>query len=141
MIIYDIVEKGKNRGITAINRTFIPLSIVLLGISSYGIQKIVSLEHSRQPVRIETIPIEAKMASIAPEIQQKPKSTVELIPTGKYVAARGGKNYYDPWCPQVKRISDKNKLWFPSQEIAEMAGFKAVPGCKVKKTPRKAHSP
>ncbi len=50
--------------------------------------------------------------------------------SGMVVASRGGTKYYRPWCSGASRITDTNKVWFPTEKEAQAQGYSAAAGCK-----------
>ncbi len=48
---------------------------------------------------------------------------------GAVVASKSGMKYYLPSCAGVGRISDENKVWFPSAEAAEAVGYTRAANC------------
>jgi len=49
---------------------------------------------------------------------------------GKIVASKNGTKYYLPSCAGVDKISDANKIWFVSPELAAAAGYTPAANCK-----------
>ncbi|HVX90473.1 MAG TPA: hypothetical protein VHC20_02430 [Candidatus Paceibacterota bacterium] len=56
--------------------------------------------------------------------------TTTLPAGGEVVASKTGSKYYLPWCGTVKLIKDENKVWFPTREAAEAAGYQPASNCK-----------
>lgn len=48
---------------------------------------------------------------------------------GVVVASKSGMKYYLPSCAGVDRISDENKVWFPSKAAAEAVGYTPASDC------------
>lgn len=143
MIIYYILEKGKNWFISKLSHYFIPILVLFVSVAIYTTYKLILYEHQKIPISIDTSRVAEYAAAIQPlavekkeELNQNSQVSQNAIQLKKYVASHGGKNYYDIRCPQAKRISEKNKVYFPSKEIAEMAGYKAA-NCQTKKTSKK----
>jgi hypothetical protein len=60
-----------------------------------------------------------------------PDNTINTFPQNKnYVASKNGKLYYTTSCSGVKRLSEKNMIWFSTSTEAENAGYKKSPSCK-----------
>jgi hypothetical protein len=123
VIIYDIHEKGKNWLYEMTARLFVPILILLVGSGIYGAALLAKIEGGRETVTIEY------PAQTEPKSQSPPDAKAPTQP-GMYVTARGGVSYYLPWCSAVKRISEKNKVWFKTKEEAEQAGYKPATNCK-----------
>lgn len=49
---------------------------------------------------------------------------------GKIVASKSGTKYYLPSCASASRISEANKIWFTSAELAVAAGYTPAANCK-----------
>lgn len=54
---------------------------------------------------------------------------VDLTAEEQVVAARGGSVYYLPWCAGAQRIQNQNRVWFPTKEAAEEAGYSSAKNC------------
>lgn len=93
----------------------IAIIVLLVGIGSFGLGRLSSLELVRPPVSI----IEAKMT---------PPRGMSI--GGLIVAARSGKAYYYPWCAGFSKISEQNMIWFRSEIAAQNAGYVAAKNCK-----------
>lgn len=48
---------------------------------------------------------------------------------GLVAASSKGTRYYYPWCGGITRLSEKNKIWFQTEQEAEAAGYKIASGC------------
>ncbi|MDE1919485.1 MAG: hypothetical protein KGH56_02175 [Patescibacteria group bacterium] len=48
---------------------------------------------------------------------------------GQVVASKSGTKYYLPECAGAARISEANKVWFPSASAAEKAGYAPAANC------------
>ena len=49
---------------------------------------------------------------------------------GQVVASKSGTKYYLPGCAGADRISDSNKVWFASPNLAAAAGYAPAANCK-----------
>ena len=49
---------------------------------------------------------------------------------GQVVASKNGTKYYLPSCSGVSRISEANKVWFPSAAAARAQGYEPAANCK-----------
>ena len=49
---------------------------------------------------------------------------------GQVVASKSGTKYYVPGCAGASRISDANKVWFATPELAAAAGYAPAANCK-----------
>jgi hypothetical protein len=48
---------------------------------------------------------------------------------GAVVASKSGMKYYLPQCAGTGRITDANKVWFPSAEAAQAVGYTPASNC------------
>jgi len=64
-------------------------------------------------------------AAQAKESPQSPDAS-----TGTYVASKKGTKYHLPSCPGAKQMSDKNKVYFDSEEVAKAAGYSRAKNCE-----------
>lgn len=92
-----------------------PLVIVLVGVCAFGLGRLSALEESRPAVALYR----------APE-----SGVLPLALGGEFVASRTGSVYYYPWCGGARSIAEKSKVWFPSEEAARRAGYRAAKNCK-----------
>jgi hypothetical protein len=49
---------------------------------------------------------------------------------GNIVASKNGTKYYLPSCAGADKISEANKIWFVSAELAAAAGYTPAANCK-----------
>ena len=68
------------------------------------------------------------------ETEQGSQVSIEPSPfvastTGQVVASKNGTKYYLPWCAGADRISDANKVWFPSPNAAKSNGYSPASNC------------
>lgn len=66
------------------------------------------------------------VGSAAPESTPAPATSV----VGQVVASKSGTKYYLPSCAGAERISETNKVWFASPELAAAAGYAPAANCK-----------
>lgn len=105
---------------------FIVILIFLVGLSSFGLGKISSLEKRKVPISILNAQ-ESIYVSVSESIQiDKKENTTEK---GIVVASKSGTKYYYPWCSGVVRIKEENKVWFNSIEEARSRGLTPASGC------------
>ncbi len=101
------------------NRREVVLAIILIlvAFSAFGLGRLSALETLRQPVQIS-------------QAQQADGQSVALTIGGRVVASRYGRKYHGPWCGGANRISEKNKIWFKSEEEARKVGYTPAGNCK-----------
>lgn len=116
------VEKGQ-----FIKKFFLSLIIIMVASLSFGIGRLTSRSGGGEPVKIEYDPSlsSGKAEAIKPVIS--PNSS----PNSSYVTAssKGTKYYYEN-CSGISRISEANKITFPSAMAAEASGYSLASGCK-----------
>jgi hypothetical protein len=120
MSIKDFTEKIKSfwvnnkdkiysqeNGLKIKDDLFVVFLIFLVGMASFGLGKISSLEKRKVPISILNTQ-ESMYASVSESIQTNKKvGTKEM---GTVVASKSGTKYYYPWCSGVARIKEENKV-------------------------------
>lgn len=109
------------------------LIVILVGLASFGLGRL-SKNNSNAGIKIE-YPSQLNQASNAISGIQSP----ELTPTinqiiqnsgGKsYFASRIGSKYYSIGCSAGKNIKQENRIYFPSTDEAERAGYERSSSC------------
>ena len=94
----------------------IPVIVVLVGFSAFGLGRL-SMSESAAPV------VSVSQVSSAAAIQP-----IQI--GGHVVASRSGSAYHYPWCGGASSIKESNKVWFKSEEVARKAGYKPAKNCK-----------
>lgn len=125
-VVYKINTLIKNKDFLVV------LLILLVGFGSFGLGKLSAIEERKTNVRIENSPQTSKMGQIGAVYGSKSTqgSQGALEEGRRYVASKNGTKYHHPWCPAALKISEKNKIWFSSQEEAEKAGYTPASNCK-----------
>lgn len=134
---------------------FVPIVVILVGLSAFGLGRLSALEHVPPVIHMsEESPgeIPPKNAAKAPG-ELSPENTAkvsgELLPdtaqtpgtqaasaalaspeAGSVVASKSGTKYHLPWCPGAKSIKEENKIWFSTAAEAENAGYTKAANCK-----------
>ena len=114
----SIRENGmqiKDSSATYIQAISIPLILIFVGLSAFGLGRHSAQEPQRPAVTTQT----------AGFIEQQP-----LTIGGKYVASKRGSKYHFPWCPGAQAMSEQNKIWFDSVDEARGAGYTPAGNCK-----------
>ena len=129
MSIANWKEKIKYRSLLpeTKERLFVVIMIILVGSGSYGLGRLSALEKKKTPLRIETNG--ALLANVASSTGVSPSPQAQTK-TGKVLASKNGKKYYYPSCSGAQRISEANKIWFPTEADAEKLGYTIASGCK-----------
>ena len=63
----------------------------------------------------------------AQRVESQQKATSEL---GRVVASKNSNKYHFSWCAGAGKISDKNKISFPTEAAALAAGYILASNCK-----------
>ncbi len=133
MIINDFVNKIKKNMVIDSFTIMCLLVIIGVGIASFGLGRISALHDSQifdSEVKIVDMKDqESSVAKIGSETfvdSNNPDTTKEK----RYVASKSGKLYYSLGCSGVKRIAEKNMIWFNTKEEAEKSGFEFSSSCK-----------
>lgn len=139
MSIKDFTEKIKSfwvnnkdkiysqeNGLKIKDDLFVVFLIFLVGMASFGLGKISSLEKRKVPISILNTQ-ESMYASVSESIQTDKK--VDATEKGTVVASKSGTKYYYPWCSGVARIKEENKVWFNSIDEAKARGLTPASGC------------
>lgn len=57
-------------------------------------------------------------------------TSTDAIPAGgEVVASKMTRSYYLPWCSQASKITNDDKVWFATEQMAKSAGYAAGKGC------------
>ncbi len=51
-------------------------------------------------------------------------------PTIRYVGSKNGSKYHAPWCPGASQIKEANRIYFNSEEEAQVRGYTPAANCK-----------
>jgi hypothetical protein len=113
------------------DRYFVPLLIILVGVSSFGLGRLSRLEDSRTPIKIHYDNMATTTTTITNHKASASTAVGEAMnPGGKYVASKLGTKYHFPWCAGARSISESNKVWFDTVDDAEKAGYSPASNCK-----------
>ncbi|TSC60055.1 MAG: Extracellular nuclease [Parcubacteria group bacterium Gr01-1014_107] len=112
--------------------------IFLVGSASFGLGRLSVLESKKEPVRIENLPLQAKIsggANVKKELPladgQVEEGQAQTLPAGgMLVGSKNSDKYHFPWCSGAKRIKEENKVYFASAEEARASGYTPASNCK-----------
>lgn len=106
------------------------LIIVLVGVASFNLG-ILSQKGGHEPIEIRNSggivlsdQTQASSSSVPPT---ESNSTSTLV---RIVASKNGKAYFFTSCSGASRISEKNKIYFDSEDEAVKAGYYLAANCK-----------
>lgn len=130
MSIPEYQEIGKADGNMlqkVLPKLFIPVVLILVGASSYGLGRLSTIYEKREPIEIRN---ENVASVVATENIIETATSSNKVETGTYVGSKNSKVYHLPWCSGAQRITESNKIWFASKEEAEKAGYRPAQNCK-----------
>jgi hypothetical protein len=133
---FKLDEEGRVEKPFEWKRLFLPVSIVLVSLLSFGIGRLTVLENNT-PIRIE---YDEKLASdrlpttetTNNAIQTQNTTPAAQVSDTTVVGSSKSDKYHYLHCPGAKQISEKNKITFSSPTQAESAGYTLAANC----TPR-----
>lgn len=109
---------------------FLVAVVILLALASFGLGRLSVLRGEKFPIQfIEPQNQEAAVLGAAtppPHSEGGPPKTGDKL----YVASKNGSAYHFPWCSGAQRIKESNKIYFPSREEAEKAGYRPAANCE-----------
>jgi len=115
---------------------FIALLIVLIGLTSFGLGKLSSLEKQKTPISITDSQSAVYNAISANTSNTNPANTTvnsTNVPTavgkGIVFSSKSGTKYYYPWCSGANRVKEENRVWFNSIADAKSAGLTPAANC------------
>lgn len=113
MTITEAREKCKN-AIASLPRDVMVLVILILASTlSFGLGYLAGRDAGQgSEMSFEPLPADSPAAA-----------------AGQVLASKNGTKYYFPECPGASRISEANKVWFPSPAAAEKAGYTPAANC------------
>lgn len=130
MSINDIVIKIKTLDSTAKERIFVIILIVLVGSASFGLGRLSVSEGNKTPIRIENF-ASTTSEVVSDSAGNDTSGQGSAFSASMVLASKTGTAYYFPSCSGANRISEKNKITFPSAKEAEAFGLHIGPGCKT----------
>lgn len=136
--IIDFDPEGRVEKKLDLKPFFLSLIIILVASLSFGLGRL-SGEGGSEPIKIE---YSDKISSYtSPTSEPKKLQTASVISAPQIsdsnssltvYASSKGKKYYYANCSGLKRITDANKISFPTSEAAEASGYSLATNC----TPR-----
>src|SRR3989338_10343253 len=89
-----------------------------------GLLRIALLWQERSPIQVEERQINLSETDVRDTYM-----AASGLP-GLVATSRNGTRYYYPWCGGFSRVKEANKVWFPSAQAAEKAGYTIASGCE-----------
>lgn len=113
--IREKTRKCKVQAETVLHSAFLPLLVILVGLSAFALGILSSRENTSQEITQVALPLAAG---------------TPIHIGGLFVASKKGSTYNYPWCSGARAIAVENKIWFKSIEDAQQAGYRAAKNCK-----------
>lgn len=114
-------EWWKRNGDTA----FLVCAVFLVVLLAAGTTRVLFLWRMHGPITLKEESAETELS----EHIQKQYMAASGLP-GLIAASRNGTRYYYPWCGGLNRVKETHKVWFPSEQAAEAAGYTLASGCE-----------
>jgi hypothetical protein len=111
--IQDTWQKIKLFAEAGVGEWGIAILIALIALACFGLGRLSAMEE--------------KDALTIKEAQTVPEA---LALGGLFEAAKGGSNYYFPWCSGAEGIPPIDQVWFKSEAAAQKAGYTPAKNCK-----------
>ena len=130
----DIKDRAYSRekGLKIKDDIYIVITIILVGMASFGLGKLSSYEKNKVPISILKTQ-DAMYATVLATQEEKTNTPAQTglsaQASGEVVASKSGTKYYYPWCTGVSKIKEENKVWFKSIENAKLAGLTPASNC------------
>lgn len=108
------------------------LVVLLVGVSAFGLGRMsVSSQISTEnvPGIDRQLGAEASMQTVKSAKRVTERDLGSTITAGDFVASRNGTKYHALTCPGAKQISDKNKIYFLTEDQAMAAGYTRAANC------------
>lgn len=129
----------KLKSLLADDGLYMACLLVLVGITSFGLGRLSSLESGSGEAKSATVVLSG--TEVGPKAVSKPTTTVATPTTvaaeptidpktAPFVASKSGTKYHKISCPGAKQIKETNKIYFMTQTEAEAAGYTKASNCK-----------
>ncbi len=125
---FEIDNRGEVVQNTVVKRFFLTLVVILVALLSFGLGRL-SSQAERPGVEITFDP-SLIGTSTSPTAQNQTGAVVAATKSGQVFASSQGKRYYYLGCKNT--ISEKNKVFFETAQMAEKAGYTLAAGCTPK---------
>ncbi len=93
-----------------------PIIVILVALSAFGLGRISAFEELKTSLAIRN----ARIIDGLPA----------MVPGGQFVAAKGGSEYFFPWCSGGEKLLETEKIWFVSENAAQKAGLVPAKNCR-----------
>lgn len=125
MSIQDIWNKIK--GVHQDSPNILPISVIiaLVGIGSFFLGRI----SNNNTTKYENVKIITNMDTSKARSSINTQNVTNLAVNGNYVASKNGKLYYTVGCSGASRLSEKNKIYFNTEQEAIDEGYILAAAC------------
>ena len=106
--------------------------VILVGLGSFELGRL-SQENNSNSLKIDFKGSELAQSASKPEnLSSAPISpkTVQNSSSGDYFGSTKGSKYYRKSCIAGKNIKEENRIYFPSADAAEKAGYQLSSSCE-----------
>lgn len=123
---FDKEGRVESKGRQWVRKLFLSLVIILTASLAFAIGRLTS-SSSSAPIKVELDPSLTSQTDPSPKALQA--SITAPSPDTVYASSKGKKYYYEA-CSGLKRVSETNKISFPSAQVAEASGYTLAVGCQ-----------
>ena len=116
MSIQELGQKIKQNLDMWLKNWGLPVCILLVGLSAFGLGRISAIQASQTPISITEAPVKPVIAPLAQG--------------GEFIGDKAHEAYYFPWCPAVAKIPTGNSIWFATEAAAKQAGYLPGKNCQ-----------
>ena len=126
----DIKDRAysRDKGLKIKDDIYIIITIILVGIGSFGLGKLSGFEKNKVPISIQKTQ-DVMYATVIESTAKVNQTDSSVQVSGEVVASKSGTKYYYPWCTGVSKIKEENKVWFKSIEDARLTGLTPASNC------------
>lgn len=100
--------------------------VLLVGLAGFGLGRLYPAKSGG--VRVENTQISGLTMNTVS--QKSADNNAPVSADGRIFASKNGKKYYLPTCASASRVSDKNKVFFATENEAISAGYSIASACK-----------
>lgn len=105
------------------------LAVIFISVISFQTGKIYALNQIKTPIEIKEGNNYAGSQNQTADIAGKTAKTINTTNT-QVVSSKNSNKYHFPWCPGAGKISDQNKITFPTESAAIASGLTLAGNCK-----------
>lgn len=106
------------------------LCLVLIGWSAYNVGVIRGYLATTAPTQEDNISEQVTPQLRAQAVPEQAKAPAHTDPRVIVSKSSTSKKYHYTWCTSGQRIKEENKVWFPTAQAAEAAGYTLAGNCQ-----------